>query len=485
MKVLRISRLLLPLLFLLALPASAQATWTAPLILSESGEEAWNAPDVAIDPLGNAVFVWNRYDGSTDCGGGPPPAAGCRRVQALTRSAAGSLSAVQTLSPAGRHADAPLVGVDQSGNAFFVWQRRDYTTNCNHNGCFRIQIRVLYATGTLSPVQTLSGPYQHAYYPDVAVDQNGNAVVVWQRPDGSTDCSGSPCFRIETRTRALDGTLSAVQILSDAGKPASNPKLGVDSSGDAVFVWARDGIVQTRARSATGTLSAVQNLASLQASPTWAPFYLNVGVDQDGDAVFAWPQNDATTDCRNGSSCTRIQAIARSADGTLSSTQTLSAGGENASSPPQLAVDQAGNAIFVWSRYDGSTGCNNADGCLRAQTVFRSSVGALSAVQTLSPATQGAFGAEVGIGQNDNAVFVWQAGGVGTGTTRIKARTRAANGTLGTVQIVSGAALRESHPALAVNSSGNAAVSWLTFGGSTDCGAPPPCYYRVAGAAGP
>jgi hypothetical protein len=482
MKVRRVARLIAPLLFLLVFPATAQASWTAPLTLSEPGEEVSGHTGVAIDPLGNAVFAWSRYDGSTDCGGAPPPAAGCRRIQTITRSATGSLSAVQTVSPAAKHADWPRVVVDQSGNAFFVWQRRDYTTNCNHNGCYRIQIRVLYPTGTLSPVQTLSGPYAHAYYPDVGVDRNGNAIVVWQRLDGSTDCSGSPCFRIETRTRALDGTLSAVQTLSDSGQHAFTPKVGVDPSGDAVFAWVRGTTIQTRARSASGTLSAIQDLAAAPAWPPLAPFPLNVGVDQDGVAVYEWQQTDATTDCRNGTSCRRILAIARSADGTLSATQTLSAAGENASYP-QLAVDHAGNAIFAWTRYDGSTGCKNADGCPLVQTVFRSSTGMLTTVQTVSPATQGTLWPQVGIDQNDNAVFVWQANA--SNGAKIKARTRSASGALGTVQIVSGASLSEIIPALAVNSSGSAAVSWLSFGGSTDCSVPPPCYERAAGAVGP
>ena len=51
--------LLLLLAVVLALPASAHATWTAPVDISGPGQDA-SAPQVAVDPNGNAVFVWQR-----------------------------------------------------------------------------------------------------------------------------------------------------------------------------------------------------------------------------------------------------------------------------------------------------------------------------------------------------------------------------------------------------------------------------------------
>jgi hypothetical protein len=80
------------LLAALALPASAHATWTAPLTLSPAGQDA-SSPQVAVDPNGNAVFVWQRYDDTVDCpsdfAGAPGP--GCLRIQTRARSAAGTL----------------------------------------------------------------------------------------------------------------------------------------------------------------------------------------------------------------------------------------------------------------------------------------------------------------------------------------------------------------------------------------------------------
>ena len=78
----------------LALPATAHAVWTAPLTLSPAGRNAFN-PDVGIDQSGNTVFVWVRRDGTTGCGGAP----GCNRIQVVARSAGGNDFTIVGSSP--------------------------------------------------------------------------------------------------------------------------------------------------------------------------------------------------------------------------------------------------------------------------------------------------------------------------------------------------------------------------------------------------
>ena len=93
---------------------------------------------VAVDADGDAVFTWRRSDG-TDY-----------RVQARMRSAAGALSAVQTLSASGQSAVTPQVAIDPDGDAVFTWWRSDGAN-------LRVQARARSAAGALSGVQTLSG----------------------------------------------------------------------------------------------------------------------------------------------------------------------------------------------------------------------------------------------------------------------------------------------------------------------------------------
>jgi hypothetical protein len=237
---------------------------------------------------------------------------------------------VQDLSGAGQSANSPQVAVDPNGNAVVVWSLFDGTNS-------RIQARRRSASGTLSSKQTLSAAGQDAQTPQVAVDANGNAVVVWQRSDGTN-------VRIQARYRSASGTLSSVQTLSAAGQDASDPQVSVDPNGNAVAVWWRsDGTnarIQARRRSASGTLSSVQDVSEA-GQDAQTP---QVSVDPNGNAVVVWQWYDGTN--------FRIQARRRAASGNLSSVQTLSEGGQHAQYP-QVAVDTKGNASAVWIRADG------------------------------------------------------------------------------------------------------------------------------------
>jgi hypothetical protein len=267
-----------------------------------------------VDSGGNAVFAWLRPDATTDCFG-----AGCFRLQARARSANGTLSATQTISdPApGQMAFDRRVALDASGDAVFVWQGTDGTTDCFGSSCLRVQTRVRNSDGTLSTIQILSAPFLTARDPEVAVDADGNAVFVWVRGDWTNDCDGGGCYRIQTRVRSADATLSAIQTLSAPGQHAEKPRLAADRNGNTVFVWERfDGTsscagsgclrIQVRTRSAQGLMSATQTLSP----PGSAASEPAISADPNGgfdphspDAVAGWQQRSASIAC-----CYRIEA---------------------------------------------------------------------------------------------------------------------------------------------------------------------------------
>jgi len=448
--------MLLCTMLALAAPSSAQAAWSSPIPLSSPGQ-LFQPPEVAVDQNGNAVFAWSRSDRTTDC---PFDSSGCDRVYARVRSAAGSLSAVQTLSPARQFALQATVAVDPAGDAIFVWESNDGVPGCpdNYNrGCFRVQVRTRSAAGSLSPVQTISPEGQNTSDPRVGVDQDGNAVIVWTVTTGG----------VLARSRSATGVLGATQTIGCC----FGADVAVDVAGDAVFAWqgydtSTDCNGQScrrtyaRARSTAGALSAIQTLS---AAGKDAMAYPRLGVDQSGDAVFVWTRYDGdTTNCQTGypnEGCVRVQARARSAAGALSAIQTLSAPGTYAGAVlknPAVAVDPAGDAVFGWEdqRFNGTCG---GSGCHKIQARARSAAGPLSAIQSLfTGRTVGV--PEVGIDQNGNAVFVWE------GVTGIEARTRSAAGVLGTTQtLYSGGSLYPGGiaPRVAVDPNGNAAAVWL------------------------
>jgi hypothetical protein len=355
-----------------------------------------------------------------------------QRIQARARAADGTLSAVQNLSPAGQDASDPHVGVDASGDAVVVWQRFDGMVQ-------RVQTRARSAAGTLSPVQNLSGaPGGSAVDARLGVDSSGDAVFVWRRADGA----------IVARARSAAGTLSATQSLCCvAGEDAAFPQVAVDPGGDAVFAWRRFNSIQIRTRSAAGTLTAVQHVSSTR-YPADNP---QLDVDSSGNAVFVW-QAVVGTDAR-------IQASARSATGAVSGVQTLSAPGQNGELP-QVGADASGNAVFVWQRFDGTSE--------RIQARSRSAAGTLSAVQTLSAPGQNAELPQVAVDASGNAVFVWQR--FDDTNERIQARSRSGAGTLSGPEYLSPAMQNAGQPAVSVDPDGgldpnaaDAAAVWQRF----------------------
>ena len=165
---------------------------------------------------------------------------------------------------------------------------------------------------------------------------------------------------------------TAPQFVSPVTHDASSPEVAVDADGDSVFSWLRfDGTnyrVYARARSASGTLSAPQTLSAAGTSFGSDP---QVAVDPSGDAVFAWDRFNGAT--------IRVEARARAADGTLSARQRISRAGGFA---PQIAVDASGDAVLAWLRHDGAN--------YRVQARMRAADGTLSPVKTLSAAGEDA-----------------------------------------------------------------------------------------------
>jgi hypothetical protein len=449
----RLSVAVVVLAALLAFAAtpSAHAAWTDPITIATGV----SFPDerVAFDPNGNAIFAYEAYDS----------ACGCQRIQTRVLYANGTLSAPQYVSPTGGSASYPSLAVDQAGNAAYVWSRRDGSGGCGVSaGCDRVQIRVRFANGSMSATKTLSDPGQNAWYPEVAVDPNGNATAVWfllafHEP-------------IQARRRSASGTLGPLLTISDPTKNnfAERPHVAVDRSGNAIFAFNQqdgssasgclaDGCkrVQTRVLSAGGSLSAIQILSP----PGRSAGNGQLGVDQNGNAIFMWSRQDGTTDC-HGTGCDRVQTRVRRSDGTLSVVQTLSDPGQD--SYGTLAVNQLGTAAFVWLRKTASTRCSYGAPCLEVQTRVRRAGGALSAVQAITSAKPDAGAAHVGIDQNGNAVYVWIAA-ASAPTNLLRARTRSSSGTLSTPKTLANSGEGLYDTALAVSPNGRAIAAWYPY----------------------
>ncbi|MFI4993423.1 MAG: choice-of-anchor Q domain-containing protein [Solirubrobacterales bacterium] len=187
-------------------------------------------------------------------------------------------------------------------------------------------------------VASVSEEGQSAHAPQVAVDAAGDAVAVWARSNGSNDV-------VQAAIKPAGGVWGSPATLSAAGEEASEAQIAVTPAGDVTVVWRRfDGsnyVVQAAVKPAgkawgkPATLSGTGEEAS---EP-------QVAVDAAGDGTVVWRRSDGSDNL--------VQAAVRPADGSWGSPVSLSEAGENASEP-RLAAGAAGDAIAVWTRYDGS-----------------------------------------------------------------------------------------------------------------------------------
>jgi hypothetical protein len=200
--------------------------------------------------------------------------------------------------------------------------------------------------------------------------------------------------------------LSATNI-SDAGQDAYQPQVAEDSSGNVLMVWTRsDGSnlrIQARLRAPDGTLGSTATI-STSGRDAYDP---QVAFAPDGNAIAVWTQFDG--------SHTRTHAAFRPAGGSFGGDQTISPIGADANGPG-IAIDSTGKAIAIWYWFDGTTD--------RIQAALRPANGSFGTAQTLSPLGQEAYEPRVAAGPNAdaNAVAVWT--GVDGSNLRVQSARR-------------------------------------------------------------
>ncbi len=294
--------------------AGAEPTRLAVQRISAAGGDA-EAPQLAIDPAGDTVAVWSRYDGTHLI------------VQAARRPSGGAWSAPASLSAPGRDAREAQVAVDDAGFAVAIWSR-------NNGSRTVIQASFSSPAGGWSAPVDLSDPEWSAEAPQVAVGPTGEAVAVWSRYDGTHD-------RIQAATGSPGGAWSAPADLSAVGRNATEPQVAVDAGGGAVALWARhDGsafIAQSATRPAGGVWGDAEDLSATGHSAEGP----RLAVDPGGDTVAVWSRSDGTDE--------RVQSAARQSGGAWSAPVELSPAGTNGADP-EVALAPDGEAVAVWSR---------------------------------------------------------------------------------------------------------------------------------------
>ena len=383
-----------------------------------------NTPHVAADAFGNAFAVWDQPDGSRNC------VFANRYVHDFGWTGAHLIDSLGT-----DDCYNPRVAVDGSGNATVVWQQSASWVNSVWSNRYVVGE----GWGTAEPIESQS---EEAGLPQVVVDRSGNATAVWIQMisgqghiwsnryvvgegwgveeeaeqyvdngysfDVAVDDAGC-VFAVWSQWEVShynvsanryvpgEGWGTAVMIGGNASGDSGEPKVAVDSSGNATVVWFQsddalysvwsnryvagegwgtaelledddtdDALYPRLADDGSGTVLAVWQQRAGGVDSIWSSLYVPgdgwqlpetvednslfatipmVVMDGSGNGTAVWHQSDGL---RNTICSSRYVAGEGWGDMELASTN--STGG---STSANIALDGIGNVFAVWLQEDG------------------------------------------------------------------------------------------------------------------------------------
>jgi len=250
--------------------------WGAPTKIEENSQQK-NARAVT-DASGNLLVVWEhrlvntfylaakRYE----------PGAGWKETQLIEPA-----DSVQLSSSAGHQ-----LAANKSGDVIAVWQRTALPLVGGDIWVNRYEAGIGWGTAQLLETDAVNG----AASPDIAMDEAGNALAVWQQSDGTR-------LNIWTARFASGAGWGAPQRLetNDAGD-AQQPQIAMNAAGEAVVVWQQhDGSRWNiwAARSASG--AGWQDVRLIETNNVGDAQNPHVMIDADGRAIAVWEQDDSVS----------------------------------------------------------------------------------------------------------------------------------------------------------------------------------------------
>ena len=224
----------------------------------ENGVHDAGSPVIAMDSNGNATVVWPQSDGSS------------YHIYSNRFSASGWGTSVQIESL--DNASIPQVGMDNNGGAMVVWmQFPDYKVYANH-----------FAAGAWSTPILLSTSDGAAGYPTLATDGKGNAIAMWSQSNSTNDS-------IFTNRYSSGGWSTSMVFQAGFNYNSTIPEVAMDDNGNAMAVWRQNYSGSNHlvaSRYSTGTWGSHLQIDSISSSPDIP----RIAMDYNGNAIVIWDQ---------------------------------------------------------------------------------------------------------------------------------------------------------------------------------------------------
>jgi hypothetical protein len=189
--------------------------------------------DIDMDATGNAIAVWSQEDKD-----------GIFSVYANRYTSVNGWGDEEIIDSSSETATNVAVDMDSAGNAFVVWQQEDEGFNVfpRISSIYSSRYESDSGWGT---EQLIESGDENAIHPDIQTDLNGNAIAVWIQGD-TTGSIYSNRYVVKDKDADVaeeDPDWRTEELLeSSTGRadPDSPPSLAIDSEGNAVVVWAQE-----------------------------------------------------------------------------------------------------------------------------------------------------------------------------------------------------------------------------------------------------
>ena len=332
---------LLPLVGCQTVQTPDARAWGEPHPLSNP-EEALR-PDVAVDPNGNAVAVW---DEANQPGESREDIWSNRYASGVGWDAAGPIED----NDAGPAVFA-RVAMDGDGNAVTVWHQASGATDRTRLDIWSNRYTPGGGWGDAELIEHENENEGSARRPEVAMDPTGNAVAVWYQYDGERENIWS------NRYTPNAGWGNAELIETDDAGDARWPQVAMDPNGNAIAVWqqcyaecgSKDDMrshIWSNRYTPDGGWGVHRPITRDNTGDATRP---QVAVDASGNAVAVWQQSDAAERLDIWSA--RYMATSADWDGA----ELIEFNDADHALRPQVAMDPGGSAVAVWFQFGGAT----------------------------------------------------------------------------------------------------------------------------------
>ena len=294
---------------------------TDELVENLAANDAAN-PKVAFDSAGNALVVWAQDDAGIDS----------IWVNYYDKNGAGWTPAnAVTIESSALVAYTPNIAFDDTDTAIAVWVQDNGTNDVVHAARF--------ANSAWSSAIELSDDASDASIianrrPAIAMDNNGNAIVVWEQPDAGVDSIWASYF---------NGTSwSTAESIDSNDFTCRYQHIAFSNDGNAIALWRHNGRIRFNTYtvgSGWGTDTQVESGADSTSFP-------DLAVDSNGNAIAVWRQNSNSVSSAWAS---------RFVSGTGWSTpELLETDDVNSAASISAVISKNGNAFAYWQQSDGA-----------------------------------------------------------------------------------------------------------------------------------